>query len=45
VSTPPLRRNFPDRPGFRILDGRSEPSSNGHVTAQALVDRVGSAVG
>jgi len=47
VSNPLLRRHFPDRPGFRILEMEcSEPVTNGHVAqAEALVDRVGAAVG
>ncbi len=45
VSMPLLRRSFPDRPGFRVLElERSQPerTSNGHVQQQeALVDHVG----
>jgi Icc-related predicted phosphoesterase len=45
VSHPLLRRQFPDRPGFRFLEMEcNEPSSNGHVAQyEALVDRVGAA--
>src|SRR5438876_11213529 len=47
VSMPLLRRSFPDRPGFRILEleRTAVPSANGHSTAEALVDRVGAATG
>jgi Icc-related predicted phosphoesterase len=47
VSMPLLRRSFPDRPGFRILEleRTAAPSSNGHATAGALVDRVGATTG
>src|SRR5437868_12329988 len=43
VSMPLLRRTFPERPGFRILELECErPSANGHVPqGEALVDRVG----
>ena len=43
VSMSLLRRTFPDRPAFRILEvPRAEPISNGHVPhREALVDRVG----
>jgi hypothetical protein len=45
VSMPLLRRTFPDRPAFRVLElERSEPevSTNGHAPQQeALVDHVG----
>ena len=43
VSMPLLRRTFPDRPAFRILEvPRPEPITNGHVPhREALVDRVG----
>jgi Icc-related predicted phosphoesterase len=44
VSMSLLRRHFPDRPGFRVLEmeSLSLPSANGQVAQQeALVDRVG----
>jgi len=45
VSMPLLRRSFPDRPAFRVLElerSQPEPVSNGHVAHQeALVDHVG----
>jgi Icc-related predicted phosphoesterase len=43
VSMSLLRRAFPDRPGFRILEvPRPVPSPNGHLAhGEALVDRVG----
>jgi Icc-related predicted phosphoesterase len=46
VSMPLLKRHFPDRPAFRILElARDEaPSPNGHAPhAEALTDRVGAA--
>jgi len=45
VSMSLLRRNFPDRPDFRILEvPRPVPSTNGHLPhGEALVDRVGAA--
>ncbi len=46
VSMPLLRRAFPDRPAFRILELElaDAPTHNGHVPhAEALVDRVGAA--
>jgi Icc-related predicted phosphoesterase len=45
VSMSLLRRHFPDRPGFRVLEMECMPptDANGHVPQQeALVDRVGS---
>ena len=44
VSMPLLRRNFPDRPPFRVLEVEREalPPSNGQVpTGEALTDRIG----
>jgi Icc-related predicted phosphoesterase len=43
VSMPLLRRTFPDRPAFRILELECErPSANGHVPqGEAMVDRIG----
>ncbi len=46
VSMPLLKRTFPDRPGFRVLELEvaTTQSTNGHVPhAEALVDRVGAA--
>jgi Icc-related predicted phosphoesterase len=48
VSMPLLRRVFPDRPAFRILEVEVEretaPSVNGHAPhAEALTDRIGAA--
>ena len=44
VSMSLLRRVFPDRPAFRILELPRQPTSNGHVPqGEALVDRVGTA--
>jgi len=47
VSMSLLRRHFPDRPGFRILelDRVSEQPSNGHIQHEALVDHVGATAG
>jgi Icc-related predicted phosphoesterase len=46
VSLPLLRRTFPDRPGFRVLEleRASEPPAEGRHQ-KALVDRVGAATG
>jgi Icc-related predicted phosphoesterase len=43
VSMPLLKRHFPDRPGFRILEvpREREARSNGHAGREALTDRVG----
>jgi Icc-related predicted phosphoesterase len=46
VSMPLLKRLFPDRPAFRILEvARDDPApTNGHLPhAEALIDRVGTA--
>ncbi len=46
VSMPLLKRIFPDRPPFRVLEvERDEPApTNGHVPrAEAITDRVGTA--
>jgi Icc-related predicted phosphoesterase len=46
VSMPLLKRLFPERPAFRILEvaRETEPPSNGHVPhAAALTDRIGTA--
>jgi Icc-related predicted phosphoesterase len=44
VSMPLLKRNFPDRPPFRILELECDaaPSTNGHVPlGEAITDRIG----
>jgi len=43
VSMPLLKRHFPDRPGFRILEvpRERETRTNGHAGREALTDRVG----
>ena len=44
VSMPLLKRHFPDRPAFRILEVErdEEPTRNGHVPgAEAMTDRIG----
>lgn len=44
VSMPLLKRHFPDRPPFRILELEREasPSTNGHVgRGEAITDRIG----
>jgi Icc-related predicted phosphoesterase len=45
VSMPLLKRHFPDRPAFRVLEMARQPqasSTNGHLArAEALTDRVG----
>ncbi|HEV7662113.1 MAG TPA: metallophosphoesterase [Chloroflexota bacterium] len=45
VAMPLLKRHFPDRPAFRILEVvRDEsPSTNGHSPQSALTDRIGAA--
>jgi Icc-related predicted phosphoesterase len=48
VSMPLLRRRFPDRPAFRILEVECERAalSNGHVPhGEVLTDRIGAAAG
>ena len=48
VSMPLLKRHFPDRPAFRILEVECESAAptNGHVPqGEALTDRVGVAAG
>jgi Icc-related predicted phosphoesterase len=46
VSMPLLKRHFPDRPPFRVLEIEREPvAANGHVpTGEAITDRVGTPV-
>ncbi len=45
VSMPLLKRAFPERPAFRVLEvARDAEAANGHVPrAEALTDRIGSA--
>jgi Icc-related predicted phosphoesterase len=47
VSMPLLKRHFPDRPAFRILEVERDepiPSNNGHTPqAEAITDRIGAA--
>ena len=46
VSMPLLKRRFPDRPPFRVLelDREESPSTNGHVPrGEAITDRIGAA--
>jgi Icc-related predicted phosphoesterase len=46
VSMPLLKRHFPDRPAFRILEVErdAEPSTNGQLPkGEAITDRIGSA--
>src|SRR6185437_11163667 len=48
VSMPLLKRHFPDRPAFRVLEvEREEPApTNGHAPrGEAITDRIGAAAG